>query len=516
VLRFSLSALVLFFVFDATTSADWLFSPRLTGLSLYTDNLTLAPPGSEENDFVFQLNPGFGLQHTSSRLNAIIDYNMQNLFYINNSEFNTTNHQLQGDSTLEIWNDNFFLDMNGSINQAIISAQNDIGADSISVTDNLTDVYTFGVSPYWIDDFGGYANFLARFNYGIVRYGQDAVDNQIIGDSQNISDSNIQTTSIDLASGRRFTSLNWQLNFFKQTSDQTETNSTQSGDSDNDDRESLLGTISYDLHNAFSINARAGYENNNVNDSLSSENGNFWSVGFTWKPSRFLSTSLFYGPDDQEIIVQISPTARTSLLVSRRDRSVGLDTGVVWGGTFEHRTRNSIWSASYTDSTVNGNSLLFDNQIVTCSSTSENSIVADNLGLTPVFDSGLTLDSGNFRRKRFQGSVTYTRARTNLALNGYVEKRDFSSGNEQAYGVGAAWSRGFGPHTTLLTSTCWQYNESNVDQTTDFWTFQTALTHVFTNQFSGALGYRYAQQNSSDNVFDYQENRIFLLLQLQF
>jgi uncharacterized protein (PEP-CTERM system associated) len=113
VLRFSLSALVLFFVFDATTSADWLFSPRLTGLSLYTDNLTLAPPGSEENDFVFQLNPGFSLQHTSSRLNATIDYNMQNLFYINNSEFNTTNHQLQGDSTLEIWNDNFFLDMNG-------------------------------------------------------------------------------------------------------------------------------------------------------------------------------------------------------------------------------------------------------------------------------------------------------------------------------------------------------------------------------------------------------------------
>jgi uncharacterized protein (PEP-CTERM system associated) len=320
-----------------------------------------------------------------------------------------------------------------------------------------------------------------------------------------------------MVGGRKFTALDWQLDYFNQTTDETGADPDQPLASGRSDRENLLGTVGYSFTEEFAINARAGYENNDVNDAISSENGSFWSLGFTWTPSRFISTTLFYGPDDKEIIVQLNPTSRTSFLVSRRDRSVGLDTGVVWEGTLEHRTRYSVWSASYTDSTVNGSVLLFDNQLVTCFSAIGNSIIANNLGLTPVLNSGLTLNSGDFRRKRFQSTVTYERARTNLSFDGYLEKRDFSLGDEEeGYGLGAAWSRNFGSNTMSMISTCWQHNEFNINQETDFWTTQIALTHGFTRDLTGALAYRFAQQNSSDSTFDYRENRIFLLLQLQF
>ena len=500
---------VFFFLFNQIASGDWLFNPRFTVQGVYTDNLRLAPANSAESDYILQLNPGFMLQRQSGRFNATLNYNMQNLLYKNNSNENTTNHQLTGTSTLEMWRDRFFLDVNGFINQSIINPQNVIGADNVAVTNNLTDVYTLRVSPYWAEDFAGYANLLTRYSYDIIRYDQGAAD------------SDTQSFSLNLTSGRRFTALNWQFDYFNQQVDRSQINQDPNATITNSDRESFLGQLSYNFNNTWAINARAGYEDNNIDQAINGVNGSFWSLGFTWTPSRFVSASLFYGPDDKEIRLQYNPTARTSFMISRRDRSVGVDTGVLWTGTFNHRTRYSTWAASYTDATVSGGTLLFDDTLVACTGSGNDNFVTDNLGILPALNTGLALTNSDFRRKRFQATLSYARARTNLSVNSYLEERTFATRNdEQAYGFGATLNRNFGPRTVSTLLTCWQHNEFTNQlgnaQESSFWTFQASLTHTFTDELAGALAYRYARQDSDDSTLDYRENRIFLLLQLQF
>lgn len=491
-------------VCSSAAKADWLFNPYVSLQGIYTDNLRLTPADEAESDFIIDLSPGFTLQRETSRFNLDVDYAMQNLFYTRNSNENETTHQLTGDATLEFWRDRLFVNVNGLVDQYIIDPQNLTGSDNINITNNLTDVYAFRINPYWQEDFGGYADFFTGYSYDLVRYSQGAAD------------SDIQTLNVRLNSGRRFTTLDWQLSYSNQQIDSSNIEQDPNNTAANNDRENFLGEITYSFSDVWAVNGRFGYEDNNLDGNVNGVNGSFWSLGATWTPSRYITATVLYGPDDKEITLQYNPSARTSISVSRRDRSVGLTTGVVWAGIFRHRTRYSVWSASYTDNNVSGGTLIFDDPLADFEDDSDD---PDDLIAEIPDGTDLTLTSSDFRRKRFETRFTYTRARTSLSINGYLEKRTFDTNeDEEVYGFGAAFNRNFGPRTLATLSTTWSNNESNdqgIIQESDLWTFQGSLRHVFSDEFTGSLGYRFSEQNSNTGL-NYQENRIFLLMQIQF
>ncbi|KFI19047.1 exosortase, partial [Nitrosococcus oceani C-27] len=111
-----------FLLFGACANgAEWRFTPLLAGGEIYTDNVTLAPRGEEESDFITQITPGFSLRGRGSRLQLGANYLMQNLFFAKDGDRNTTFHRFLGLARAELAKDHLFFDLRATVFQALIS-----------------------------------------------------------------------------------------------------------------------------------------------------------------------------------------------------------------------------------------------------------------------------------------------------------------------------------------------------------------------------------------------------------
>ena len=82
-------------VFSPKSDAgEWVFVPRIVTSVIFTDNVSLAPKGdpNKESDVIFRLTPGFYSKISSRRFNSEIDYQLNNIIYVKNSERNRSLH----------------------------------------------------------------------------------------------------------------------------------------------------------------------------------------------------------------------------------------------------------------------------------------------------------------------------------------------------------------------------------------------------------------------------------------
>ena len=63
------------------------FTPRIEISQSYTDNVELSPR-DEESEHVTQINPGFSLTNLKSRYKFSVEYDLENLFFWNDSDRN--------------------------------------------------------------------------------------------------------------------------------------------------------------------------------------------------------------------------------------------------------------------------------------------------------------------------------------------------------------------------------------------------------------------------------------------
>src|SRR6185312_14045960 len=61
--------------------ADTTVAPRIGATAAWTDNIDLAPAGEARDDGIWLLTPGLFFEHSSLRLHALLDYQMQALFF---------------------------------------------------------------------------------------------------------------------------------------------------------------------------------------------------------------------------------------------------------------------------------------------------------------------------------------------------------------------------------------------------------------------------------------------------
>jgi hypothetical protein len=123
--------------------------PRVSVGQIYTSNVNLAPDGEEESDWVTRLAPGVNVLLEGTRVRAEVDYELESLFYADESDRNEVYHQLDGDLLADLIGEELQFGARGGISQVSVSPELPISSSNIPVTGNRTDAVTWYAGPEW-------------------------------------------------------------------------------------------------------------------------------------------------------------------------------------------------------------------------------------------------------------------------------------------------------------------------------------------------------------------------------
>ncbi|MEN6587992.1 MAG: TIGR03016 family PEP-CTERM system-associated outer membrane protein [Sulfuricella sp.] len=483
-------------------AAEWTITPSLDLKETYSDNITLASRGHEQNDLVTQITPGISLTGTGPRLKVKARYAMQNLFYLEDSRRNAINHMLSANANTELIEDLFFMDGQAAISQQNTTLSGQQATDNTNVTGNRTEVRTYSLSPYLRHRFSTVASSELRYTHSAISTDLGAL-------------SNSQTDRVNLAlnSGSSFKTLGWGLNYSKQkiTYDNTSNILVQ-----NLNNETFSGNLRYMLTPRFGLTATGGYEKNDYISIGAKPEGSFWSGGFSWAPNSL-----------------------TSIDASAGKRFFG-DT---YSLAAKHRTRLTTWSLAYSeDVTTSQSQFLIPATIDTASFL--NQLYAtrypDPVERQQVVDSiiqaaGLPLslaDSVNyltnrlFLQKSLRASVALQGARNTVIFSLYNVSREaqstqasdsalFGASNlalsdkTKQVGANAIWNLRIGPRTSTYLNAGYARNTYPVlGRTDNDKNLRLGLTRQFQPKLSGSVELRRVQRDSNQSGGDYRENAI--------
>ncbi len=526
---------------------EWRITPRLSAGATYSDNIRLAPADEAEGDLVLQVDPGVSIRKQGGRLNLRLDYTAQGLLYANNSDAGKINNNLLAFGTAELYQDHLFVDAYGSISQVPVTSGGRVDAGNLGlggggisggalglinwnpgVLPGATDLFNpvgmfgnialtgndqttaanFGISPSWRQNFGDWAKALLRYRYNDSGYGQSEFDSQT------------QSVTFNLDSGRRFSRLGWSLAYSYQQQDGQQNGDVQEGENNNPgggntQQESVFGQLSYKLSNAWKLLAQGGYDNNT--GYTDNQNGPYWGLGAAWTPSRFYSLTGLYGLNFNKVAVQWNPSPRTALQISRSYQGVGTSPGVYWNGSLNYKTRYSVWSASYTQEVTTVQQLLGSN--LTGLGPDGQPAALNDQGQIIIPGGSLGLTNQSFLRKFFTAGVTYQRGRNALGFNAFSESREFQDANlnnEDSYGAGALWTWRFAPRTASFLGMGWEHDDLGDDQQNDYWVSVIGLARVFSPDLGGLISYRYYQNDADPSDQGFRENRLNARLSMKF
>jgi uncharacterized protein (PEP-CTERM system associated) len=486
-------------------AADWKITPSLDLKETYSDNIRLASPGSEKSDFVTQINPGISLTGTGPRLKVNARYGMQNLIYAEESSRNTLRHQLNAGANAELLDDLLYIDGKASISQQNISTfgQQSTG-DNINITDNLSEIRTYSISPYLRKRFGSIAS-------TELRYTHDSVDTSTGG----LSASEADRTLFKLNSGTAFKTLGWGLSYNKQKIDYS--NRTV-------DLETATGSLRYLITPRFSLTATGGYEKNNYLAVTGKPEGSFWSAGFSWTPAE-----------------------RTSISASTGKRFFG----TTYSLAVNHRTRQTAWSLGYSEDITSTRSQFmvpvtidtanFLNQLWT--SSIPDPIVRQQIVDAFIRDTGIPLSLSDpinyftnrfFLQKRLQASVALNGIRNTLVFSMFNMTREAQTAQEmdstllgtsnlalndyiKQVGGNALWNLKISPRTSANMNVGYTRSSSpSTGRQDDTKTIRLGMTRKFQPKLNGSLDFRHVQRDSNQSVGDYRENAITASLNMRF
>jgi len=324
-----LISFIVFFSFVNTAfAAEWTVIPRITMSETYDDNVRLAGEGQEE-DYITQINPGLSLAGKGRYSELMIDYTMQNIFYKNNDQYDDTYHNFRASSNTEIYRDHLFLDVSGNYSQRTINLQQTSSTDNAAITDNRTDVVTYTVKPYYIDNFGQSSKLTLEHTYTEI----DSKSGEL-SDTDNITN----TSYIELKSGPAFKRFTWQMSHQKQFVEYTERSNVKSSNSQ--------ALFNYLISKKVYFVGVAGYEEYNYAVMAGQENpeGSYWEAGLGWTPSH-----------------------RTRLEIRQGEHYYGETSKFL----FDHRTRQSSWLINYSEdiNTTSRTELVFNPETETSEET---------------------------------------------------------------------------------------------------------------------------------------------------
>lgn len=443
-------------------AAEGTFTPRVLLGQHWTDNVSLAPKGLKESEWITELKPGFSLALDRPQATAEFDYDLQALWYADNSEFNDAYHQALGKGTFILVPESLFIDAYTRYDQQNIDPGGQIDFSNLFDTQNRTDVFVYGASPYHVRRWGNRVESLVRYRYQAVKFAntdEAAID---------LQDSDTHFMSVALGSPTAQPGISWQ------------TRGSYSITEFDEAPDFEYARVALELGVPVGLRARATVTAGRESDVEEDPSGGgldstFWYVGFEWAPSELQQLSGRVGERYFGTALELHWTRLGSL------GEIGLD---------------------YTEEPNTSSGVLGEEDM-----------------FVPGFRPGGVpgLDTRVFLRKSLVGRLTYDLPRTTIGGRMHFDRLiydDDAGGTERYYGATLNCDWQFAPRTALGASISLDRRKFQAGEN-DQMEFGVAVTRTLSRTLSGSLRAVHQSLNS-EQIDDYRVNRVSLYLTGQF
>ena len=398
-----------------TYPRSWRIIPSIELSETYSSNVTLGSGEDKLDDFITQLNPELKAEFNGRRLQADVDFRMQNLLYAKNSDFNDTFYQYDAEADAELIEDRVFVEAASNLWQEIVSTDGSFAFNNLAVTRNRTNVLTASVSPYWRHRVGAVAETSLRYQYGVVNF----LDNQVTGQTD---DSRLNALSLAINSLPKERRFSWSLQYGQQRVDYVGSDVT----TDNLKFERAQADLGYRITAPLEIIGAGGYENNDFGATAVSEEdpqGAIWQAGVRWQPGPHSQFEAAFG-----------------------QRFFGNTYRVLW----RQEAKRLSTELGYTEEL----------------DTDAGALLVGGRGLARTPESialrGVSRTPDVFLAKRFLARATLAMPRSELHLDLFNVNRKFltGGGNDRTQGINADWAWQAWPRTAFILGFIWYLNES--------------------------------------------------------
>ena len=257
----------------------------VTVSEVFSDNVALAPAGSERSEWTTRFKPSVTITENGPRLRFNATYSPDILYRAIQSATDIS-HLLNASGNAELVQRLMYVDVRAAVTQQNVSLRAQQADSNLNTTSNRTSVKTYGISPYLRRDFGYDASGELRFSHDAVSFGSN---------SNNASASASERISAQLVSGPSFQLFNWSLVANKAHIEYTQTGQKV-------DSKTVSATAGRLITSELRLNANVGYEDSGYPAATGgTTKGAFWNVGPTWTPTPVTRISAnfghrYYGP----------------------------------------------------------------------------------------------------------------------------------------------------------------------------------------------------------------------------
>ncbi len=485
----------------------WRLTSSLRIEETYSDNVNLAPQGSERSEFVTSISPALRLTRYGSRLNVGLTYQPQFLYYARGTNGSTLRNYLDATAKATVVDNLLFFDARAAVSQQNVSPFGTLAANSVNGSSNRVESRTYSFGPTLRSRFGNDLSYNAGY-----RYTGSSYDSTALGTSH--------TSEIfgSIQSGTSFRDLGGGLTYNR--SDQSY------GGSNEIITENAGANLTYVLTSTVHLRGGIGYDRNRYPAFPENDlSGLSYFGGFDWNPSHHTQVSAqvghrYFGPTAN--ISLRESTAHTSLSVSyTRDQTTSSASGLGLVTNPQYALVDQLLLGAFPDPVLRA-------QAVTG--------ILSRAGL-PTSQFGTTGFVSNqlYVQKRFDITLVLLGLRNTVSLNAYRSDSqalsNLSFGTDifnqssrfRQTGYSVNWSHKLGPRTSANVGAQKIHNQAVVGAGD---TRQRILTASINRQIqknlSGAVSYRNTRQDADSGATpgffsgNYRENAVIGSLLLTF
>ncbi|MCX7082559.1 MAG: TIGR03016 family PEP-CTERM system-associated outer membrane protein [Methylococcales bacterium] len=535
----TMANLCIVFLSHQAHAISWTITKTIQAQEIYSDNIALAPSGSQQGAFVEAINPGFLISGKSPLSTMNLNYRMQNLYNAGGNNSLNIYNQLQSSSRSTFIPNTLFLNSTSSISQQNIN-NNLIGASNLNGSSNSSNVYTFGLAPIWTPHISNYANGTFQVNANTIATSSNA------SSSSNSTLAPISNTfnlveTMGLNSGTYFQRVRWNLAF--------NNNESYVATGQNVSYQNSSARVSVPINAYFNVFTQGGYSNTSYQSSTrSANNGAYYTAGGQWQPSQRFSVTLGVG-NNSFATVFISPMTRLTWTTTYSDNSVGTSFGQLstttstanttntgtntaatsgiggsgnsgqnWQTALHYQAPRSTWSLTHINTTTTSQQILAQNQQLVNPVT--------NLGPNQFIINNPILTNNVIVSKAWNLSVSFKPGKSTVTLNAYDQDYTYlnSNGNKQKIiGVSGNWSWPFASKTSLYLRPTWQTISNQGSANSQYYMTLVGLNRAITPNLNGIVEFQHMNRSSSISTINqlipitgYEENRVTATLSMRF
>jgi len=484
---------------SAECHAQWRVTPRIDLRETYSDNLGLRSDADARGGFISEASPTVVVSANGPRLTLNAEAGWRMYAYSNDDTNDLRNSERRYNATARamVVDQLFFVDAAASSSRQAVSAFGPVSSNNYSSANN-TDIRTWRISPYLQHRFGSTADLNMRYTRDSVNGGTGGYGNSLAN-----------TSSIDLSSGRAFTTLGGSLSYYRQ-----DLKDEYSGESSS---ESATAGLRWSVIRRLSLTANVGYDKYEYPVLNERTQGRSWSGGFIWTPST-----------------------RTKVQASFGRRYFG-KTGML---AASYRTQRTVWSLDYNDAITTSRQQFLLPAAVDTAAMLDSLFAADfpdpvqrqqaiqaymaATGLPPtLLDSINYLSNRYIRVRRLQGTALLRGARSNLTFTVFRDQRNALSTQQsdstlllgqlatlnddtRQRGASANFDYRLSTRSNAYVNLSASHIESlSTNLTNNISETHLGMSHRFDARAQGSLEFRHTRGNASlYGAGDYHENAI--------